>query len=246
MKYETKMAIQNYTREVRGRVAHRIDSFFDKRGDLSDAVSIEVARFAAAEAADSVNCFSFINTESISLKEAKLFIDGASEARDDKVEKAVNHFRKRLSMCDKKKSEFMKSVDELVKKLNSGDFFHDYRISVLGYPNADVIADECSGTVSQTFRATVRGYSFLFVVDEMKVDLGLVSPKSYSDIINSVDSWSILGLGGYQVKFSFSGKCRYGNIFIEADPVNNCDAFHHVLVQALNLGEAPTVVISKC
>lgn len=103
MKDETKQAIQNYTREVRGRVAHRIDNFFDKRGELSDDVSVEVARFIATEAADSVNCFLFVDVENIGLEEAKLFICGACDVKDEQVTKAVNHFRKRLSLEGRKK-----------------------------------------------------------------------------------------------------------------------------------------------
>lgn len=144
MKEETKQAIQNYAREVRGRVAHRVDDFFNKRGELSDAVSIEVARFAAAEAADSVNCFLFVDVENISLEEAKLFIDGAGEVKVEQVNKAINHFRKRLSMCDKKKSKLSEAMAGFIARKLDDEPHYNCGIAVLNYCNADVIIDMCS------------------------------------------------------------------------------------------------------
>jgi hypothetical protein len=101
-------------------------------------------------------------------------------------------------------------------------------------------------TAKKIFHAATNKSDVFFVVDEMKVDSGLVSPASYADIIKAVDIWSIGGFSSPDLVFSFSGKCRYGNILIEAKPVNDCDKFHHELVQAIHLGEIPTVVISEC
>lgn len=175
------------------------------------------------------------------MKKANIFFNTEVSYAVRDMCKDMDKIKRTLGLKPKRIYRHSESLKEdeakiVVNKNTGASFFVDEKRN-----NASVTI-----SVKKTFRAATNKADLFFVVDEMKVDSGLVSPASYADIIKAVDIWSISGFSSPDLAFSFSGKCRYGNILIEAKPVNDCYKFHHELVQAIHLGEIPTVVISEC
>lgn len=97
MKEYFEKSLKTYAEELREKNKRRLASFLDSGSKLSEDISVEVVKFLVAEVADSVDFFSFINTKGISLEEARMIIDKASEVRVSEVAIAVEEFKRTLT-----------------------------------------------------------------------------------------------------------------------------------------------------